>query len=118
MKKIFTTIAALGIAAAAMAATPASYPGGEKAAQEYIESNLHYPAMARENGVEGVVTVSFTVNADGSLSGFKIKRMVDPDLETEALRLVKGMPKWTPAKNDAGTPVASPAEIKVPFILE
>lgn len=118
MKKIITTIAALGMATAAMAATPASYPGGEKAAQEYIENNLRYPAMARENGVEGVVTVSFTVNADGSLSAFKIKRMVDPDLETEALRLVKAMPKWTPAMNDAGAPVVSSAEIKVPFILE
>lgn len=117
MKKlIISTIIGAMATTASAALTPAAYPGGEKSAQEYISTNMQYPQMARENGVEGVVTVCFTVNTDGTLTNIKIKRMVDPDLEAEAIRLVKGMPAWIPASDD-GVPVSSPAEVKIPFNL-
>lgn len=118
MKKIM--IALLGIAgmvAGAYASDKPSFPGGEKELKDYISTNLKYPAPAKANGVEGVVNVGFIVKADGSIGSIKIIRMVDPDLEQEAIRLVKDMPAWTPADKD-GAPVDAPAEVSVPFVLE
>ncbi len=103
--------------AALMAADVPAYPGGDQALQEYISANLQYPETARSNGIEGVVNVSFTVNADGSIGSIKIVRMVDPDLEQEAIRLVKSMPKWTPAEKN-GQVVPAEATIAVNFALE
>lgn len=64
-----------------------------------------------------MVTVQFTVNTDGSIGSIKIVRMVDPDLEQEAIRIVKKMPAWIPADKD-GSPVESTAEVAVPFVLD
>lgn len=111
-----TMAAVAGISAGALAITPASFPGGADAEKEYIEKNMKYPQTAKNNGIEGVVSVVFTVKADGSIGNIKIKRMVDPDLEGEAIRLVKLMPAWTPA-SDNGTPVESSAEVDVNFSL-
>lgn len=111
-----TIVAVLGLSMGAWALTPASFPGGAEAEAAYITGNLKYPPTARDNGIEGVVSVVFTVKPDGSIANIKIKRMVDPDLEAEAIRLVKGMPAWTPA-NENGSPVESTAEISVPFRL-
>lgn len=116
-KAILTLIAALGLSAGAAAATPATFPGGQTAQDEYFATNMKYPQTAKDNGIEGVVCVLFTVKADGSIGNIKIKRMVDPDLEGEAIRLVKTMPTWTPA-NDNGTPIESTAEVNVNFVLE
>lgn len=118
MKKIITLLMAaftwFGINAALI---PASFPGGDTALTTYISNNLQYPPAARDNGIEGVVSVMFVVKPDGSIGNIKIKRMVDPDLESEAIRLVKTMPKWTPA-SDNGSAVESQAEIEVPFTIE
>ena len=119
MKKTLTLIASLAIAATAMAQTdtiPAAYPGGEKAMTAYLQKNLKYPQPSLNNGIEGVVTVKFTVKADGALDNFSIVRLVDPDLEAEAVRLVKGMPAWTPA-TVGGTPVDSESNVEVVFTL-
>lgn len=97
--------------------TPAAYPGGEEALNAYIGQNLVYPQMPKEMGIEGVVPVEFTVRADGSIGTIRITRMIDPDLEQEAIRLVKNMPAWTPA-SDNGTPVESTATVKISFSLE
>lgn len=118
MKKVTALSAALLLGASSLfAASPASFPGGDAAEKEYFATNLKYPEAAKANDIEGVVVVVFTVKADGSIGNIKIKRMVDPDLEAEAIRLVKSMPAWTPAKNDAGTPVESTAEASVNFTL-
>lgn len=101
---------------AALALTPASFPGGAEAQAEYISTNLQYPPMAKDHGIEGVVNVAFTVNPDGSIGNIKIIRMVDPDLEGEAIRLVKNMPRWTPAQ-DGANPVESTSEIAISFQL-
>lgn len=106
----------LGIGAGASAADKPTYPGGQEALDTYIATNMKYPATAKENGVEGVVAVVFTVKADGTIGNIKIKRMVDPDLESEAIRLVKNMPAWTPADKN-GTPVDAPAEVNINFEL-
>ncbi len=117
MKKLLALMLSFGVALGAAAQTvAASFPGGKAAEQEYITKNLQYPPMAKENGVEGVVTVIISVKPDGSIGNIKIKRMVDPDLEQESIRLVKNMPKWQPA-TDNGTPVESSATVDVTFTL-
>ena len=122
MKKAFSILASLAIAGTAMAQTvqsdtiPASFPGGDKAMTAYIHKNLKYPQPSINNGIEGVVHVKFSVKTDGALDNFSIVRLVDPDLESEALRLVKGMPAWTPA-TVSGTPVESESTVPVTFTL-
>lgn len=118
MKKFMMSLLMLaGVSFASSAADVPTFPGGEEALNKYITENLKYPASAKEMGVEGVVNVGFIVNIDGSIGSIKIIRMVDPDLEQEAIRLVKNMPAWTPADKD-GTPIAASAEVAVPFVLE
>lgn len=122
MKKTLSILASLAIAGTAMAQTaqsdtiPASFPGGEKAMATYIAKNLKYPQPSLNNGIEGVVNVRFVVKTDGALDKFSIVRLVDPDLEAEAVRLVKGMPAWTPA-TVGGTPVESQGNVEVVFSL-
>lgn len=119
MKRILSTIlASLGLAFVSMATVTApKYPGGDAAMNEFVNSTMIYPAAAKANGIEGVVDVSFTVKSDGSIGGIKIVRMIDPDLEQEAIRIVKKMPKWQPAE-DNGNPVDAPANVKINFSLE
>lgn len=109
-------VAVTGVWVGAAAADTPQFPGGEEALKEYIAKNMKYPEHAKANGVEGVVTVQFAVMPDGSIGSIKIVRMVDPDLEQEAIRLVKTMPAWEPADN-AGTPVEATARVDVPFTL-
>ena len=117
MKKIATLAAGLLLSAgAAFAATAPAYPGGDAALRNYLAGNLKYPQTAIDNGIEGVVEVAFTVKADGSIGSIKIVRMVDPDLEAEAIRLVKGMPAWIPADKD-GKPVDAQTQVEVNFTL-
>ena len=79
MKKlIIILMATLDIAIGAMAAEKPAFPGGTKALDAYITNNLKYPQTAKDNGIEGVVAVVFTVKADGTVGNIKIKRMVDP----------------------------------------
>ena len=119
MKKYLSILAALSIGLPAMAQSdtiPAQYPGGEKALTSYISPNLKYPQPSINNGIEGVVHVKFLVKTDGALDKISIVRLVDPDLEAEAVRLVKGMPAWTPATVD-GKPVDSEATVGITFTL-
>lgn len=118
MKRLITLLAsAILMAMSAFAAIdPPTYPGGNEEMKKYISENLKYPAPAKENGIEGVVNVAFLVRSDGSIGSIKIVRMIDPDLEMEAIRLVKNMPKWNPA-TDGGKPVEATATIGIPFII-
>ena len=80
-----------------------SFPGGLEELYKWIDSNVQYPAVARENGI-GRVIVKFIVEKDGSLSDSTVIRSVHPIVDREALRLVGQMPKWNPGKR-AGIPV-------------
>ncbi|MEW6468742.1 MAG: TonB family protein, partial [Bacteroidota bacterium] len=79
---------------------PASFPGGDKALLAWISKTVVYPQQDKENGVEGKVYVKFIVEKDGSVTGFEIQNPspVRKNLEKEALRVMKLMPKWNPAK--------------------
>ena len=65
---------------------------------KWVNSRLVYPEIAKENGVQGRVTLQFTVNADGSVSNVKVLRGVDSSLDKEAVRVVSSSPKWKPGK--------------------
>ena len=80
-----------------------SFPGGNGALMSYLNSNVKYPVVAQENGVQGRVIISFVVERDGSISDVKVARSVDPSLDREAQRVVKSMPKWTPGKQNGQT---------------
>ena len=72
------------------------FPGGNGAVAEYVRENMKYPAIAKEKGTQGRVIVQFVVNKKGKIVSPKVARSVDPDLDKEAIRLIKSMPDWIP----------------------
>lgn len=84
---------------------------------KFIYANLKYPTVARENGVEGTVYVRFVVEKDGSITAPEIVRDIGAGCGDEALRIVKRMPKWTPAMKN-GTPVRAWFNLPIKFKLE
>ncbi|MCR5043965.1 MAG: energy transducer TonB [Bacteroidaceae bacterium] len=102
---------------------PAQYPGGPAALMQYLAQNIRYPKISAEHGVQGRILVQFVIEKDGSLSNFKVVKDAKPvsdgiavnaqgttaegndipqeaygALNIEALRVLRGMPNWTPAK--------------------
>ncbi len=92
------------------------FPGGDAAMYRWLASNIRYPEMAAQNNIQGRVTVQFVVEKDGSIGETKVVRAVDPDLNAEAVRVVKTMPKWIPAKMN-GQPVRSWYTLPISFKL-
>lgn len=74
------------------------FPGGYDAMMEYIKENLHYPAEAAKNQIEGTVLVGLHVGVDGKLIEAIITNPVDPNLDEEALRICKSMPDFEPGR--------------------
>ncbi len=93
------------------------YPGGMGALNHWLGSNIKYPVMAAENGIEGRVVVQFVVERDGSVSGVHVVRGVDPSLDKEATRVVSAMPKWIPGKQN-GSAVRVKYTVPVTFRLQ
>ena len=86
-----------------------SFQGGDaNQFSKWVNSRLVYPEIAKENGVQGRVTLQFTVEKDGSVTKVKVLRGVDPSLDKEAVRVVSMSPKWKPGKQrDRAVPVTS-----------
>lgn len=80
------------------------YFGGVNAMFDFIQKNVNYPESAKKKGIEGRVFVQFVVEKDGSLSSFQVLRGVNDELNDEAIRVLKMMPKWKPGMKD-GKPV-------------
>ena len=80
------------------------FPGGTAALLEYLRKNIKYPAICRENNIQGRVIVSFIVNKDGAIVEPEVIKGVNPSLDKEALRVISGMPKWKPG-SQRGKPV-------------
>ena len=91
--------------------------GGMSAALEYIQKNMQYPESAKENGTQGRVTVQFVIDKAGNVTEPKVLRPVDKELDAEAIRLVKSMPKWKPGMQK-GQAVAVKFTMPVLFRLE
>lgn len=94
-----------------------SFPGGDVELIKWLSKNIKYPAIAEENGVQGRVMVKFAVDKDGSIYDPKVLRSVDPSLDKEALRVIRAMPRWIPAKIN-GQPVAVYFTLPVTFQLQ
>lgn len=79
--------------------TRPSFNGGDaNEFSKWVNSRLVYPEIAKENGVQGRVTLQFTVEKDGSVTNVKVVRGVDPSLDKEAVKVVSSSPKWEPGK--------------------
>ena len=76
-----------------------SYPGDMTECYMFVARQLHYPEEAEEKGIEGRVLIRFVVEKDGRLTNFEVIETPDPLLSDEALRVLKQMPQWIPAKN-------------------
>lgn len=92
------------------------YPGGDPSLMKFFGDNTRYPSIARENGIEGVVFVSYVVETDGSVSEVKIKRGVDHFLNKEALRVVSLLDGYEPGMQ-GGKPVRVPYVVPIRFQL-
>ena len=76
-----------------------SFNGGDaNEFSKWVNSRLVYPEIAKENGVQGRVTLQFTVEADGRVTNVRVLRGVDESLDKEAVRVVSSSPKWKPGK--------------------
>ena len=76
------------------------FPGGEAALVKYLESHINYPPVAAKNKIEGHVIVQFIVKNDGSIGEVKVVRSLEKDLDNEAIRVIKSLPKFIPGRQD------------------
>ena len=93
------------------------FPGGEAALMKYLESHIKYPPEAAENNVQGHVIVQFVVKKDGSIGEVKVVRSLEENLDKEAIRVIKSLPKFTPGRHD-GKAVSVWYTLPVPFKLK
>lgn len=92
------------------------FPGGEEAMQSFIKSKVKYPEMSIQMGDQGKVYVRFVVEKDGSITNVSVARGVTPELDKEAIRVVKMMPNWSPGKQ-RGRAVRTNVVIPIVFKL-
>lgn len=93
------------------------FPGGMKGCIDFIAKNVQYPSVAKQNGTQGKVIVQFIVEKDGSLSSPVVVRSISPELDQEAIRVIKSMPKWTPG-TEKGEAVRCKYTVPVAFKLQ
>ena len=93
------------------------FPGGMEEMMKFLQRNIQYPANAAKNEVEGRVILQFVVEKDGQIGDVKVVRSVDPELDAEAMRVVKSMPNFIPGRQD-GKPVAVLYTIPISFKLQ
>ena len=93
------------------------FPGGEGELFKFLRNNVKYPRNARENGISGKVYVSYIIDKDGGLRDIKIMKGVSQDLDEEAMRVIKLMPKWIPGIQD-GIPVQVQYNMPINFMLQ
>ncbi len=93
------------------------FPGGDTELRKYLASAVKYPVIAAENGIQGRVFVKFVIAPDGSVTNVEVARPFDPNLDKEAVRVVKSMPKWTPGKQ-RGKAVRVSYTVPINFVLQ
>lgn len=75
------------------------FPGGVPALKKYLERSIKYPIKAMDTDTQGRVVAQFVINKKGKIDNVRIVKSVSPELDAEAIRVVKAMPKWKPGKN-------------------
>ena len=94
--------------------TMPEYPGGMKYFKKYIDKNLKYPELAKKNKIEGVVVMQFVVEKNGDITSPRVVRKLEASLDSVAMNLIKGMPRWTPA-SDHGVKVRCKYSVPIAF---
>ena len=92
------------------------FPGGDVALMKFLAENIKYPVVAEDNGIQGRVICTFTVERDGSITDVKIIKSIDPSLDKEAVRVLRTMPRWKPGIQK-GAPVRVKYTVPVTFRL-
>lgn len=95
-----------------------SFPEGKDALSKFIADSIKYPAAAKKKGIQGRVYIGFYVEADGTLTEINVMAPLDPELDAEAMRIVKSMPRWIPAKDKEGKAVKAYYTLPVTFRLQ
>lgn len=93
------------------------FPGGDAELMKYLNKHIVYPTLAAENGIQGQVVVKFVVKSDGSIGEVVVARSKDPDLDREAVRVVKSLPNFIPGRMN-GQPVNVWFTLPVRFKLQ
>jgi protein TonB len=92
------------------------YPGGDAELLKYIAEHTTYPTVAKENNVQGRVIVRFCVTSKGGVNQVSILKGVDPELDAEAMRVVKTLPAFKPGRQ-GGKPVPVWYMVPITFTL-
>ena len=93
------------------------FPGGQEGLMRYLAKNIKYPTMAQQNKEQGKVLVQIVIGKDGNVSNIKILKGASAWLDAEAIRVVRGMPKWEPGKQN-GQAVAVEYTFPITFRLQ
>ena len=93
------------------------FPGGVQGLMQYLARSIKYPTIAQENKDQGKVVLKMVIGTDGRPSNVKVMQSVSPELDIEAVRVVRGMPKWEPGQQ-GGKPVAVEYTLPVTFRLQ
>lgn len=93
---------------------PAEYKGGSKAMYQYFAKNFHYPTTALD-AIQTKLYVSFVIDEKGKVGQVKIEKGINPEIDAEAIRVIKTMPDWSPATQN-GKIVSS--KMTIPFQIE
>jgi protein TonB len=93
------------------------FPGGDASLFKYLHDNIKYPPIARENGIQGKVYVTFVVNETGKITDAKVIRGIGGGCDEEALRVVRAMPDWKIGKQN-GRPVKVQYNLPINFTLQ
>lgn len=95
----------------------AEYPGGYAEMEKFIQTHLHYPGEALDSGIQGMVVLRLKINSKGDISDIKIIRNLGGGCGKEAARMIRMMPRWSPAILK-GLPVESERFVPVRFVLK
>ncbi len=93
------------------------FPGEDRGLHKYLRENLTYPEIAKQNKIEGRVVCKFIVREDGKIDNITIIKSISPELDEEAIRVIKLMPEWIPAEKENGEKVTSYCMMPIKFIL-
>jgi len=93
------------------------FPGGVEAMKKYISENVHYPDSAKNESLQGKCFVKFIINPDGSISNVSVLKGVPrcTECDTEAVRVVRAMPRWKPGRVNKKT---APVYFNLPIIFK
>ncbi len=89
-----------------------TFPGGQSLFMKYLRENIKYPDEAIENNIQGKVMVEFVVGPGGNIKNIRVVRGIGGGCDEEAMRVIKGMPKWNVGKQNG---VAVPVKVVVPI---